>query len=148
LVVSAAVVVALFTSQRALAAGASCQIANVTPLSFPAYTAGQASPVDTVGELDVTCSATTTVQISLGRGVSGRLNPRTMTSLYSSLAYNIFQDAACTTVWGDGTGGSSLYTPTVMMAQVLRLSVYGRIYPLQATPPGIYRDQITVLVVF
>jgi spore coat protein U-like protein len=143
-----ALAVAIASPRAALAAGSTCSIANVTPLVFGVYEAGQSHPLDAVGELDLLCSATTPVQISMGRGQSGRVNPRAMTSFGTSFFYNVFQDAACTSVWGDGTGGSQLYAVTATLGQTLRLPMYGRIYPLQSIPPGQYRDQIAVFVVF
>jgi spore coat protein U-like protein len=147
---AAAVVLASLASVRpARAAGTNCQVVNVVPIVFGNYVAGQAHPVDAVGELDVTCNANLTIQVTFSRGLSSRLNPRTMTTpLGGSLAYNIFEDAAGTTVWGDGTGGSRIYSAMALMGQPLRLPVFGRIYPLQGTPPGVYHDTVQILVVF
>jgi spore coat protein U-like protein len=147
-VAGAALALSITSARSALSAGSSCQITNLTPLSFGAYTAGQGHPLDSTGELDVACSGSMPVQISMGRGMSGRVSPRGMTYLGSTLAYNIFQDAACTAVWGDGTGGSQIYAAMVTMGQTLRLQMFGRIYALQSIPPGVYRDVVTVVVVF
>ncbi len=146
---AASVLAAVLTGPLPALAAGGCQIVNVTPLSFGAYHSGTDFPVDSVGELDVSCSSPmATVQIQMGRGLSGRLNPRRATSLGATLGYNIFLDAARTSIWGDGTGESQAYTAMVTMGQPLHLPVYGRIFALQAVPTGVYTDTIQVVVIF
>ena len=126
----------------------SCTIVNVTPMGFGTYHAGSSFPVDSTGEIDVTCTSSQLVQISLGRGVSARQMPRQMTSQGASLAYNLYLDAARTMVWGDGTEGTLTFNGYVTAGQVLRLPIFGRVFALQSVPRGIYIDRIIAFVVF
>ncbi len=130
------------------AAAPSCAIANVTPMIFGTYHAGQTTPLDSNGELDVTCSAPSSVQILLGRGISGRESPREMTYRSFALAYNLFIDAARTIIWGDGAEGTQTYAGPLPAGQTLRLPIFGRVFPLQGLPAGTYVDRIIVTVIF
>lgn len=138
----------LLAAARADAAP-TCQIANATPMTFGTYHAGQAGPLDSVGEIDVTCAGAASIQVILGRGISGRESPRELTGGGVSIAYNLFLDAARTTIWGDGAEGTQTFMGAVMAAQTLRLPVFGRIFALQAgAPRGTYTDRIVVSVIF
>jgi spore coat protein U-like protein len=88
------------------------------------------------------------VQITLTRGMSGHAGPRRMTGVGGFVAYELFLDAARTSIWGDGTAGSQVFAAAIGMGQTLRLPVYGRIFPYQAAPAGVYTDTIEVIVVF
>jgi spore coat protein U-like protein len=134
--------------RSAIAAGPSCAIANVTPMIFATYHSGQSLPLDSEGELDVTCSSPASVQILLGRGATGRESPREMTFGPFLLAYNLFMDAARTIVWGDGAEGTQRYSGTTTAGQTLRLPIFGRVFALQGLPAATYSDRITVTVIF
>ncbi len=138
---------ALLVTAPSLAAP-TCDILNATPLAFGPYTSGQAAPVDSIGEIDVQCTGTLAVRISLGRGASGHQAPRAMSERGASLAYNIFLDATHTTIWGDGADGTQSFTGTAQAGQPLRLPMFGRIFGLQGVPRGRYTDRIVVVVTF
>lgn len=129
-------------------AGATCRVDNVTPVAFGGYTSGMAMPLDSVGQLDVSCASMAQVRIIMGRGMSGGLSPRTLRSGSVALAYGLYLDAARTTAWGDGTEGTSAFTGMLQAGQVTRIPVFGRIFGRQAVPAGRYTDQITVTIVF
>lgn len=129
-------------------AGATCRVDNVTPLSFGSYTSGESMPLDSVGELDVSCAGMAQVRILMGRGTGGSLSPRTMHWGSVALAYGIYLDAARTTAWGDGTEGTAPFVGMLSAGQVTRIPVFGRIFGRQAIPAGRYADQITVTIVF
>ena len=133
---------------RAFAAGPSCAIANVTPMVFATYHSGQSLPLDSDGEIDVTCSTARSLQIVLGRSATGRESPREMTFGPFLLAYNLFMDAARTIIWGDGAEGTQIYLGTTTLGQTLRLPIFGRVFPLQGLPAGTYIDRIAVTVIF
>ncbi len=125
-----------------------CNIANVTPLNFGVYRSGTANPVDSTGQLEVTCSGAVAVQIQMGRGPSGRAHPREARSRSSHLLYDVYLDAAHTTVWGDGTGGTQALRTMTTMGQPLVLPFYGRVFPFQGVARGVYSDQVPVVVLF
>jgi spore coat protein U-like protein len=146
---SVGVVVAVVLVTTRAGAAPACQIANVTPMIFGTYHGGQTSPLDSNGEIDVSCTGPTSIQIVLGRGLSAHESPREMTGPRGlSLAYNLFMDAARTVAWGDGSEGTQTFMGTVMAGQTLRLPVFGRVFALQALPPGNYLDQIVVSIIF
>ena len=125
-----------------------CTVVNVTPMGFGTYHAGSAFPVDSTGEIDVSCTGSQLVQISLGRGISGHQMPRQMSSQGTSLDYNLYLDAARTMIWGDGTEGTQTFTGFVTAGQILRLPIFGRVFALQSVPRGVYIDRIIAFVVF
>lgn len=130
------------------AKGATCTIVNVTPIGFGTYHAGSPFPVDSTGEIDVSCTGSQLVQISLGPGISGHRMPRQMTTQGTSLDYNLYLDAARTMIWGDGTEGTQTFTGFVTAGQILRLPIFGRVFALQSVPRGVYIDRIIAFVVF
>lgn len=130
------------------AAAATCVVTNVTPINFGAYSQSSTVPLDSVGELAVDCTTPSPVQIILGRGLSGRQTPREMLARGIALHYNLFMDAAHTVVWGDGTEGTQVFMGIAPAPQSLRLSIFGRMFALQAVPAGTYVDRIVVAVVF
>lgn len=128
-----------------------CSIENVTPVSFSTYDVFQTVPRDAQGSVTYTCRGVgqRTVTIDLSSGSSGRFNPRSMTSTGSTLPYNLFLDSACTTIWGDGTGGSSRYGPSSPPNNTsIVVPIYGRIPPEQNVAPGSYADSVTLTLNF
>ncbi len=129
-------------------AAAGCRVTEVSPVGFGAYDPTSATPVDTTGEFAVQCDVETPVRISLGRGLSGRQIPRELRYRGRALAYNLFLNAARTAVWGDGSGGTQVFQGVVPRRGELRIPIYARLAPRQQVPPGVYRDRISIFVVF
>ena len=50
------------------------------------------------------------IAITISRGASATFNPRSMVVGADALNYNLYLDASRTSIWGDGTGGSSHFT--------------------------------------
>jgi spore coat protein U-like protein len=94
-----------------------------------------------------TGSAAKLVTVDLGRGNAPTFTPRLMRNGASQFSYNLFLDAARTTIWGDGTGGTLRYGAT-NPPNVIDLTIYGRIPALQDLPLGSYTDTIVVTVNF
>lgn len=133
---------------------AECTV-SASPTAFGGYSPFSAAPLDTAGNVAVSCSLLGVVSllvsytISLSAGSSGVHASRTMFSGGSVLGYNLYTNSARTTVWGNGTGGTS----TVSDGYVLGLltttrnyPVYGRIPAGQNVSAGLYADTITVQV--
>jgi spore coat protein U-like protein len=69
-----------------------------------------------------------------------------MTSGANNLSYNLYSDSAHTLIWGDGTGGSTFATGTIVLSPPpsvhIVINVYG-VVPAQTTPAqGAYSDTI------
>jgi spore coat protein U-like protein len=87
------------------------------------------------------------VQISISAGNAGNFN-RYMSGA-DRLHYNIFLDAARQSVWGDGTGGTVVFSDKVPPNNhVVTVPVYGRVYGAQDVSAGQYVDTLIVTIDF
>ena len=132
-------------------AHAACRV-TTTGINFGAYDVFAAVPSDTAGTVTVACDRNppTDVTISIGASpTSGGFNPRQMrgTSGTDRLNYNLYTSSSMSTVWGDGSAGTS----TVLLRKVNRnrpetATIYGRIPPGQNVSVGAYFDSVTVTI--
>lgn len=146
--------VALMAASASSHALVSCT-ASASGIMFGAYNPFSSAPLDSTGNIGVTCSgilssiAIYTVSLSTGHGSYA---DRSMVSGAHKLSYNIYRDSARLLKLGDG----SLGTVTIGDSLTLYISplvknhvIYGRISPLQTTVPvGTYTDSIVVTVSF
>jgi len=127
---------------------------NATSVSFGNYDTFSSAPLDAVGTITVNCSgnvrrANVTLSVS---STSGTFNPRRMRRSAGSdlLDYNVYTDAARTTIFGDGTGGTSQIQPRRPPGPRVRwntsITMYGRIPPGQDVSVGAYSDTLTATV--
>lgn len=141
-------VVVLLNAGSALAL---CNISNVTDVTFGQYDVFLATPVDATGSVEITCdqtpSPTVTVSISASPN-SGGFNPRMMKALGLTeyLNYNLYSDKQMTSIWGDGTGGSSVVTTRVPRNKPSNLTIYGRVSALQDVSVGPYSETLTITI--
>jgi spore coat protein U-like protein len=131
---------------------ASCTV-NAPSLSFGPYDPLSGAPATTSGNVTVNCNLAPapTVTIMLGpSAVSGGFSPRQMRQDGGAelLAYNFFADAAGTSVWGDGSGGTVVRSARVLKNQPWSATIYGRIPPGQDVQPGSYADTLTITIDF
>jgi spore coat protein U-like protein len=131
------------------AAQASCTI-SVLPVAFGNYNVFTATPVDSTGRVTFRCNATAmNISISLGKGASTTFTPRTMTKSGEVLTYNLYRNAARTNVWGDGTGGTSVYTrANPPNNSNVNVTIYGRIPAGQDVSAGAYADTVLATINF
>jgi spore coat protein U-like protein len=114
-----------------------CRITSVTNLDFLTY--DPTDPVDDddgVGDVTFRCTRGTIYEIYIA-GI------RTMTDGVDTLSYELYQDAARTTVWPSGlpgVGGTSASNAPVTQG------IYGRIPALQDVQAGIYSGTVTVTI--
>lgn len=128
------------------AEAAKCTI-STTPIAFGAYNVFSSAPVDSVGSLLFNCSGTNNVSIAISQGQSGTFQPRALRNGAESLYYNLFLDAARSTVWGNGSGGTQTYVTDPGKDDV-SVTIYGRIPPQQDVTFGAYGDSVTVTINF
>ena len=129
-------------------AAVNCSIA-ATPVGFGSYDVFAASPNDNgIGTLTIVCAGggPGNYPVTLSTGQSGSYTSRVMKSGTNPLNYNLYTTAARTTVWGDGTSGSS-FMPAAKNFTT-NLPVYGRIPAGQDANVGAYTDSITATVTF
>jgi len=125
-----------------------CKLTAGPTLSF-----GVVSPLaNTDVQADITwvCTSGFNTSIKLGSG-SGTIANRTMHAGASALAYQLYTDATRTTVFGDGTAGSSTVAVSgTGYASPANVTVYGRVLAAAAgaAPVGSYTDTVLVTIVF
>ncbi len=137
-----------------------CTASLSTPVAFGNYNPVTASPTDIVGQIAFSClivnlspTAGIAYDIRLSRGQAGTYASRQMAGPGGArLNYNLHTTAARSTVWGDGTGGSSFVsdsgTVRLIDGYVRNYSVFARLPPNQYVRGGAYTDTIVVTVTF
>lgn len=133
-------------------ASAACTV-SATSVNFGAYDVFQAAPTDSNGTITVVCNTFTFVaDVDIGPSPnSGGFNPRRMRLFAGAdlLSYNLFREAGRTTIWGDGTSGTSSAILYFLFANNPRvLTVYGRIPAAQDVRAGQYTEILTVTITF
>jgi spore coat protein U-like protein len=136
----------------ATAQAMSCSVTFVTGVAFGAYDVFSASPVDSVGSIAYECvgvgpSDAVAIELSLGDGAG--FSSRRLVQGTHSLEYDLYVDAARTTVWGNGTSGTSRYQQIVPAeGSPTSVPVYGRIPAGQNAAVGVYSDTVIATIVF
>lgn len=98
--------------------------------------------------LGVQCSNGTPYNVGLdaGQNGGGNINARKMLLGANSIGYQLYQNSARSTVWGNTIGSNTVSGTGNGNTQ--SLTVYGQV-PAQTTPPaGTYNDTITVTVTY
>jgi spore coat protein U-like protein len=122
---------------------------RATPIAFGIYQPLLGTDAVSVSTITYTCSGVKgRVRIGLSSGDSGSFNARVMNQEGKKLEYNLYLDPTGLSVWGDGTGGSQVYTANNPAdGAVVNLIVYGRVQAgQQAVTAGIYHDSVSVFI--
>lgn len=118
-----------------------------TGVMFGIYDPLGSSAVDSTGEVEVTCPATTAYEITLSQG-QGSFSPRHLVNASADvLTYNLYTDASHQFIWGDGAAGTETVTGSTDSLGAIH-SVYGLIPGGQNIPAGSYSDSIVVTVTY
>ncbi|MBU9437831.1 spore coat U domain-containing protein [Burkholderia multivorans] len=128
-----------------------CTIA-ANPLNF-GTNGVLATAINQQTTLNVTCTNTTPYNVGLdagtvtGSSVASRLMAGTSTgNTTTTVAFQLYQDAGRTTIWGNTQGTNTVAGTGTGAAQ--SLTVYGQV-PAQATPkPDTYQTTVTATVYF
>jgi spore coat protein U-like protein len=130
---------------------AACNIVGSTVPFGTGLPSPVASPIDVQGGVGVTCASGTaySVAANAGNGAGATFAARRMRMISGTalLTYALYTDAGRTTVWGDGTGGSSVIGG-IANGTTQQIPVYGRIPSGQTPLSGTYFDLVTVTVTF
>jgi spore coat protein U-like protein len=128
-------------------AEAACTI-SVTPVNFGAYDPFSASPDDTTGTITYRCNTNNEdIRIELDTGGAATFATRRMLSGAETLFYNLYQNAARTVIWGDGTSGTYVFTRNnVPRNQNFNLTIFARIDADQDIAAGTYSNTVTALI--
>lgn len=128
---------------------ANCTV-STSPLEFGDVDPLSGSNVDGAGGITVTCTNGTgwTAAAGIGSGSGASFASRRMADGSNLLNYNLYTDAARSSVWGDGTGSTATIGGTGN-GSAQNSTVYGRIGSGQTSaPPGSYADTVSVTVTY
>ncbi|QHE75088.1 Csu type fimbrial protein [Hydrogenophaga sp. PBL-H3] len=125
----------------------SCTVAGGVPLAFGVVTPGIQQDGSVLISAICTVGTPFTLGLDAGTGAGATVAARRMTSGGDTLEYALFQDAARTTQWGDGTAGTSTRSSTGTGLQQT-FTVYGRVPSSAAAAVGTYTDTITVTATY
>ena len=133
----------LLLSQSAFAVV--CTISSAGGLAFGSYDVFNATNLDGAGTINISCDVSAPFTTALSAG-GGTFATRTLASGANLLNYNLYTDAARTTIWGDGTAGT--VTLSGSAAPAATQTVFGRIPARQNKPVGSYADTIVLTLTF
>ncbi len=109
----------------------------------------QASSSEGAGTIVLNCTPGTPVSVSLGTGLhsSNIASGRYLAKGTERLRYQLYQDAANSTIWGASGAGGSALNLTFGSAGVQRYTVHARLFSTSTMPSaGIYSDTVTVTI--
>ena len=124
---------------------------STTPVAFGSYdpvVANASTDLDSTGTVTVTCTkgAAATVGLDLGSNAAGSTR-QLKDGCTNVLAYELFQDAGRSQVWGDA--GTDLLSAGAAPSKAPRsFTVYGRVTAGQDVPAGNYTDTVVATVNF
>ncbi len=129
-------------------AEAACTVSS-SGVNFGGYNVYSAADDPSTGDVTYRCTSfEIVIQISLSAG-SGTYTTRTMKKGAENLNYNLYLDGAFTSVWGDNSGSTDVYTRFFPATNTnVDVTVYGRITALQDVSVGAYSDTIMATINF
>lgn len=126
-----------------VAGAQTCWFTAAPDISFGSYDPTSPTPSDASGTFQFDCSnASPRAEVLLSTG-AGTFGQRQMEQGAARLNYNLYSDAALTSVFGDGT------PPSVTLTGVRRrtdIPIYGRIPIDQWVAAGPFADTITITI--
>lgn len=121
---------------------------TASPLNFGNGVGLLTTAVNATSTLGVQCSNGTPYNVGLDAGTNagGNINARKMVLAGNNITYQLYQNSARSTVWGNTIGSNTVAGTGSGNTQ--SLTVYGQV-PAQATPPaGTYNDTVNVTVTY
>ena len=135
-----------FQANATLSSACTVTASNV---SFGTITPAATGTVTANGTITSTCSNNVPYTLAINAG-AGTIAARTMAGGTSGntdkLAYNLYTSSALTTVWGDGTTGSTVGMTGTGAVQTN--TVYGSLALNQYLKPDTYTDNLTVTLAY
>jgi spore coat protein U-like protein len=119
---------------------ASC-VLNGGSLDFGPYTATEETDTEGEGSFTYQCTGGTGITLSLGPGQNGDGGIRQMASGDARLQYELFQNPARSTVWGED--GAALVVESTSTSAT-PVPVYGLIQAGQDSAAGSYSDTVLI----
>lgn len=140
-------------SARALCVLCSCS-ASTPGLAFGPYDPTSNSPRDSNATVSINCTGVAallgTIDIALSPGGSNSVPNRRLIQGADRLTYNIYSDPNYTTLWGDGSGGTTGVSLPFngLLTYAATVTAYGRIPAHQYVRAGAYTDTVTITVTY
>ncbi|MCS4309360.1 spore coat protein U-like protein [Rheinheimera pacifica] len=134
----------------------SCSV-STTGLNFGQYRPFSLLPQDNNGNIAVSCQLLQIIgllvsyEIRLSTGQSGTYTARQLQYAGNNLNYNLYRNAARTSVLGNGTAGTVFISDGYLLSLGVltrNYAVYGRIPAGQNVRVGSYTDIITITVTY
>ena len=131
-----------------------CSVSS-TGTAFGVFDTLSGSDKDVIGTISVTCTGNigdaVNYVIALSPG-GDSFASRTMQAGGPQLTYNLYSDGAHTSVWGDGTGGTSTVSDSYSLpasSSTRQYTVYGRIPGAQSgAAAGSYADTLVITLTY
>jgi spore coat protein U-like protein len=147
--------IALAAPEESSALLQSCSV-SATAVNFGLYDPLSGSATQSTGTVTVVCQVSlvglfVNWTVALSTGSSGNYVARQLQSGANSLSYNLYTNAARTSVWGDGTSGTSVVSANpflIVGSNTVNYTVYGSIPAAQDRPAGSYTDTLTVTMTY
>ncbi len=123
---------------------------SATSVNFGTYNVFAGSDVASTGTVTYRCNGSAhNITVALTQGASATFNPRQMQKGAEALTYNLFRDASHSTIWGDGTSGTSVYQIANPPNNTnVNLTVYGSVSAGQDVSAGTFSDTVTAVINF
>ena len=123
---------------------------SATSVNFGNYNVFNGSDVVSTGTVTYRCNGSAhNITVGLTQGASSTFNPRQMEKGSEVLYYNLFRDASHSTIWGDSTGGTSVYSIANPPNNTnINLTVYGLVWAGQDVSAGSFSDTVTAVINF
>lgn len=100
------------------------------------------------GSIVVTCTPGISVDIGLNYGLNGNNQTRYLSNGNQKIAYQLYQDASKTLIWGTPTDNLSKKISTFPSSPQI-LNIYARLFPISTMPTiGEYTDTVTVTLTY
>jgi spore coat protein U-like protein len=130
-------------------ADAACSF-TATGVSFGIYDVFSPAPNDSTGAITFRCDPPDrNITISIDGGANGTVAGRQLRNGTELLSYDLYLDAARSTIWGDGTSGTSNYfIKNPAPNRDSNVTIHGRIPAGQDVGVGTYADTVVVVINF
>jgi spore coat protein U-like protein len=126
---------------------------SASGVAFGSYNPLANANSDSTGSVNVTCTGSTTATYTIAASAgTGTYLARKLVSGSQLLSYNVYIDNTRTTIWGDGSSGTSVISGSITATSggaTQPSTIYGRIPSGQQTASvGSYTDTLTVTVTY
>jgi len=128
---------------------AQCTI-STTSVVFGTYNVFNTAPADSTGTVMYRCNGgARNIAIMISKGASPVYFARVMLKGSDFLGYNLYRDAARTSIWGDGSSGTSAhFEADPPNNQNIVVTVFGRVPAGQDVRAGSYSDTVSIEINF